>query len=189
LARIRAATNLTGPGREPLSGGERNAAFTAGRVAEAAASVGAHIVLWAGDQHILDAVAKHLPGPFGPITTIAAGPVPEDGDERLRAQIATALDEITGEAVSAVGDLVASACAGPAPGAVRGIEAVAWQLTEQQTMRRSTRVPRPLKRRSRRHRDSQLPLAARPRARHNYDLEQQLAASPGAQRSGQVDRS
>jgi hypothetical protein len=58
--------------------------------------------------------------------------VPEDGDERLRAQIATALDEITGEAVSAVGDLVASAATGPAPGAVRGIEAVAWQLAEQQ---------------------------------------------------------
>ena len=67
-ARIRAATNLTGPGR--------------------------------------DAIAKHLPGPFGPITTIASGPVPEDGDERLGAQITTAIDEITGEAVSAVGDLV-----------------------------------------------------------------------------------
>ena len=119
-------------GSEPLSGGERNAAFTAGRVAEAAASVGAHIVLGAGDQHILDAVAKHLPGPFGPITTIASGPVPEDGDERLGAQITTALDEITGEAVSAVGDLVASAATGPAPGAVRGIEAAAWQLAEQQ---------------------------------------------------------
>jgi hypothetical protein len=64
--------------------------------------VGAHIVLGAGDQHILDAVAKHLPGPFGPITTIASGPVPEDGDERLGA---TALDEITGEASGAVGDL------------------------------------------------------------------------------------
>ena len=34
--------------------------------------------------------------------------------------------------VGAVGDLVASAATGPAPGAVRGIEAVAWQLTEQQ---------------------------------------------------------
>jgi len=60
-ARVRGATNLTGPGREPLSGGERNAAFTVGRVAEAAASVGAHIVLGASDQHILDAVAKPLP--------------------------------------------------------------------------------------------------------------------------------
>jgi len=119
-------------GSEPLSGGERNAAFTAGRVAEAAASVGAHIVLGAGDQHILDAVAKHLPGPFGPITTIASGPVPEDGDESLGAQIAAALDEITGEAISAVGDLVASAATAPEPGAVRGIEAVARQLAEQQ---------------------------------------------------------
>jgi hypothetical protein len=119
-------------GSEPISGGERNAAFTAGRVAEAAASVDAHIVLGAGDQHILDAVAQHLPGPFGPITTIVSGPMPEDGDERLGAQIATALDEITGEAVTAVGDLVASAATGPAPGAVRGIEAVTWQLAEQQ---------------------------------------------------------
>jgi hypothetical protein len=33
--------------------------------------VGAHIVLGAGDQPMLDAVAKHLPGPFGPITTVA----------------------------------------------------------------------------------------------------------------------
>ena len=90
-ARIRAATNLTGPGHEPLSGGERNAAFTAGRVAEAAASVGAHIVVGAGNQHILDAVAWHLPGPFGPITTIASGPVPENGDERPGAQSTTAL--------------------------------------------------------------------------------------------------
>jgi hypothetical protein len=119
-------------GSEPLSGGERNAAFTAGRVAEAAASVDAHIVLGAGDQHILDAVAKHLPGPFGPITTIASGPVPEDSDERLGAQIAAALDEITGEAISAVGDLVASVATAPEPGAVRGIEAVARQLAEQQ---------------------------------------------------------
>lgn len=119
-------------GSEPLSGGERNAAFTAGRVAEAAAGVGAHIVLGVGDQHILDAIAKHLPGPFGPITTIASGPVSDDGDERLGAQVAAALDEITGEAITAVGDLVASAATGPAPGAVRGIEAVAWQLAEQQ---------------------------------------------------------
>ena len=119
-------------GSEPLSGGERNAAFTAGRVAEAAASVGAHIVLGAGDQHILDAVAEHLPGPFGPITTIASGPVPGESDERLGAEITAALDQITGEAISAVGDLVASAATGPAPGAVRGVEAVARQLAQQQ---------------------------------------------------------
>jgi hypothetical protein len=119
-------------GSEPLSGGERNAAFTAGRVAEAAASVGAHIVLGAGEQHILDAVSEHLPGSLGPVTSIASGPVPTDSDEQLGAQIAAALDEITGQAISAVGDLVASAAAGPAPGAVRGIEAVAGQLAEQQ---------------------------------------------------------
>jgi hypothetical protein len=118
--------------REPLSGGEQNTAFTAGRVAEAAAGVGAHVILGAGDQHILDAVAKHLPGSLGPVTAIASGPVPADSDELLGAQIATALDEITGEAIDAVGALVASAAAGPAPGAVRGIEAVAAQLTEQQ---------------------------------------------------------
>ena len=49
-------------GREPLGGGEQNAAFTAGRVAEAAAAVSAHVILGAGDQHILDAVSKQLPG-------------------------------------------------------------------------------------------------------------------------------
>jgi hypothetical protein len=65
--------------------------------------VGAHIIVGAGGQHILDAVGKHMPGPFGPITTIASGPVPEHGDERLGAQIITALDEITWEAISAVG--------------------------------------------------------------------------------------
>ncbi|HMH36576.1 MAG TPA: hypothetical protein VK584_06525, partial [Streptosporangiaceae bacterium] len=119
-------------GSEPLGGGERNAAFTAGRVAEAAASVGAHIVLGAGDQHILDAVGKHLPGSLGPVITIASGPVPGDGDERLGAEITAALDEITGEAISAVGDLVSSAATAPEPGAVRGIEAVARQLAEQQ---------------------------------------------------------
>src|SRR6185312_11745940 len=66
----------------------------------------------------------------GPITTIASGPVPEDGDESLGAQIAAALDEITGEAISAVGDLVASAATAPEPGAVRGIEAVARELAD-----------------------------------------------------------
>jgi release factor family 2 len=118
--------------REPESGGERNAAFIAGRVAEAAASAGAHIVLGAGDQPILDAVAKHLPGSLGPVTTIDSGPVPADGDERLGARIGAALDGITGEATRAVADLVASAATGPAPGAVLGIEAVAGQLAEQQ---------------------------------------------------------
>lgn len=118
--------------REPESGGERNAGFIAARVAEAAASVAAHIVLGAGDQHILDAVTKHLPGSLGPVITIDSGPVPVDSDERLGARIGAALDGITGEAIGAVADLVASAASGPAPGAVLGIEAVAGQLAEQQ---------------------------------------------------------
>ena len=48
------------------------------------------------------------------------------------AHTAAALDEITGEAIAAAGDLVASAATGPAHGAVRGIEAVTAQLAEQQ---------------------------------------------------------
>jgi hypothetical protein len=91
--------------------------------------VGVHIIVGAGGQHILDAVGKHMPGPFGPIMTIASGPVPEDGDKRLGAPTTTVLDEITGEAISAVEDLVASATTGPAARAVRavrGIEAAAW---------------------------------------------------------------
>jgi Bacterial archaeo-eukaryotic release factor family 2 len=122
--------HLTGP--EPESGGERNAEFTAARVSEAAASVGAHILLGAGDQHILDAVSRHLPSSFGPVVTIASGAGPEDGDDGLSAEIASALDEITAEAIAAVADLVASSAAGPEPGAVRGVEAVAEQLAEQQ---------------------------------------------------------
>jgi len=118
--------------REPLSGGERNAEVIAARVAAAADSVSAHIVLGAGDRHILGAVAKHLPGSLGPVTVIAAGPLPTDSDEQLSHQIAAALDEITGEAIAAAGDLVASAAAGQAHGAVRGIDAVTAQLVEQQ---------------------------------------------------------
>jgi hypothetical protein len=115
-------------GSEPEAGGERNAASIAARVAEAAASVGAHIVLGAGDQHILDAVAGHLPGPLRPVTTIAEGLVPTDSDDPLSARIGAALDGITGEAIGAVGNLVASSAAG----AAYGIEAVAEQLAEQQ---------------------------------------------------------
>jgi Bacterial archaeo-eukaryotic release factor family 2 len=122
--------HVTGP--EPESGGERNAEFTAAHVSEAAASVGAHVVLGAGDQHILDAVSGHLPSSLGPILTIASGAVPGDGDDALNAEVAAALDKITVEAISAVADLVASAAAGPEPGAVRGVEAVAEQLAEQQ---------------------------------------------------------
>jgi len=113
--------------REPLTGGERNAEFIAGQVAEAAASVGAHVILGAGDPHILGAVSGHLPSSLGPITTIASsGPVSHGSDDQLRPALAAALDAITAEAIGAVGDLVASS----AP--VRGIEAVAEQLAEQQ---------------------------------------------------------
>ena len=116
-------------GSEPEAGGERNAASIAARVSEAAASVGAHIVLGAGDQHILDAVAGHLPAPLRPVTTIIAeDPVPTDSDDRLSARIGAALDGITGEAIGAVANLVASSAAG----AAYGIDAVAEQLAEQQ---------------------------------------------------------
>jgi release factor family 2 len=122
--------HVTGP--EPESGGERNAEFIAGRVSDAAASVSAHIVLGAGDQQILEAVSAHLPGSLGPVTTIATGPVPADGDAQLSGEIAAALGEITASAIDAVADLVAAGAAGPEPAAVRGIEAVAEQLAEQQ---------------------------------------------------------
>jgi Bacterial archaeo-eukaryotic release factor family 2 len=118
--------------REPESGGERNAEFIAGRVAEAADSVAAHVVLGAGDQHILDAIAAHLPETIGPLTAIAGGRAADGLDEHLAAGISAALDEITGAAIGAVGDLVASSAGGSSPGAVRGIEAVAEQLAEQQ---------------------------------------------------------
>ncbi|MCW2936303.1 MAG: hypothetical protein JWM19_7265 [Actinomycetia bacterium] len=104
----------------------------AGRVAEAAASVAAHIVLGVGDQHVLDAVADHLPASLGPVTTIASGPVSTDSDDQFSARIGTALDGIAAGAISAVGDLVASSAEAPDPVAVRGIEAVARQLAEEQ---------------------------------------------------------
>ena len=119
--------------REPITGGERNAEFVAGQVADAAASVGAHLILGAGDPHILGAVSGHLPVSLDPITTIASsGSVSHGSDDQLRPAIAAALDEITGEAIGAVGDLVASEAAGREPAAVRGIEAVTQQLAEQQ---------------------------------------------------------
>ena len=78
---------------EPMTGGERNDEFIAGRVADAANSVGAHIVLGAGDQHILDAVAAHLPDSIGPITVIEGSPHPDRRDDHLIAEIGAALDE------------------------------------------------------------------------------------------------
>ena len=121
---------------EPESGGQPNAEFIAGRVAQAADRVGAHIVLGAGDQHILDAVAGHLPDSIGPVTAIAGDRQPDGLDDHLSAAIGAALDEITAAAISAVEDLVASRAEGGSegtvPAAVRGIEAVADQLAEQQ---------------------------------------------------------
>jgi hypothetical protein len=117
---------------EPESGGERNDEFIAGRVSEAADSVGAHIVLGAGDQHILEAVGRHLPASVGPVTTIAGGRHPDGRDDHLGAAIGAALDEITEAAVAAVGDRIASLVQGPSPAAVRGIEGVAEQLAQQQ---------------------------------------------------------
>ena len=123
--------HVTGP--EPESGGERNAEAIAARVSQAAASVGAHLVLGAGDQHILDAVAGHLPASLRPVTTIASGPVSTESDDQLSARIGAALDGITAEAIGAVGGLVASsAAAQDGPAAVHGIDAVAQQLAEQQ---------------------------------------------------------
>jgi len=122
--------------REPESGGQPNAEFIAGRVSQAADRVGAHIVLGAGDQHILDAVAGHLPHSIGPVTAIAGGREPDGLDDHLSAVVGAALDKITTAAISAVEDLVASRAErrseGAVPAAVRGIEAVADQLAAQQ---------------------------------------------------------
>ena len=125
--------HVTGP--EPEGGGERNAESIAARVSEAAASAGAHLVLGAGDQHILDAVADHLPQSLRPVTTIASGQVSTDSDDQLSARIGAALDGITAEAIGAVGGLVAASAAGAqdlVPATVRGIDAVAQQLAEEQ---------------------------------------------------------
>jgi len=125
--------HLTGP--EPESGGERNAEAIAARVSQAAASVGAHLVLAAGEEHIIDAVAGHLPASLRPVTTIAYGQVSTVSDDQLSARIGAALDGITGEAIGAVEGLVASSAATAQdldPAAVRGIDAVAQQLAEEQ---------------------------------------------------------
>jgi hypothetical protein len=120
------------PARRIEIGGQRNAESIAARVAEAADSAGAHVVLGAGDQHILDAIAAHLPDTIGPVTAIRGGRAADGLDEHLSAQISAALGELTDAAIGAVGDLVASRAEGPDPGAVRGIKAVAQQLAEQQ---------------------------------------------------------
>ena len=74
----------------------------------------------------------HLPDSLGPVTAIAGDRAPDGRDDHLGAAIGAALDEITAAAISAVGDLVAARAGEPGPAAVRGIEAVADQLAEQQ---------------------------------------------------------
>ena len=125
--------HVTGP--EPEGGGERNAEAIAARVSQAAASVGAHLVLGAGEEHILDAVTSHLPASLRPVTTIAPGQVSTESDDQLSARIGAALDGITAEAIGAVGGLMAASAAAAqdlVPAAVRGIDAVARQLAEEQ---------------------------------------------------------
>jgi hypothetical protein len=82
-------------------------------VAEAAESVAAHVVLGAGDQHILDAIASHLPETLGPVTTIAGNRAADGLDAHLGVSRSAALDTITSAAIGAVGDLVASRAEGP----------------------------------------------------------------------------
>jgi hypothetical protein len=120
----------TGP--EPEGDGSRNDAFIAARVAEAAASVSAHVVLGAGDHHILDAVSAHLPSSLGPVVTIDADLVPVDSDAELAARIGAALDGITGEDITAAINEISSLAVKPSPGAVIGAKDVADQLAEQQ---------------------------------------------------------
>jgi Bacterial archaeo-eukaryotic release factor family 2 len=118
--------------REPESGGQLNAEFIAGRVSAAAGRAGAHVVLGAGDRHILDAIAAHLPDSVGPVTVIAGGREPDGLDNHLSAAIGAALDELTGAAISAIGNEVDARAEEPDPAAVRGVGAVANQLAEQQ---------------------------------------------------------
>ncbi|HXT88814.1 MAG TPA: hypothetical protein VN714_06100 [Trebonia sp.] len=119
-------------GSEPESGGQQNASAIAARITDAAAKVGAHIVLGAGDQHILDAVSPHLTASLGPIVTIDGRRTRSGSDDHMRPAIGTALDQIADVATSEIGDLIASLAGGQNPGAVRGIKAVAEQLAEQQ---------------------------------------------------------
>jgi hypothetical protein len=119
-------------GSEPESGGQQNATAVAARIDEAAAKVGAHIVLGAGDQHILDAVSPHLSGSLGPIVTIDGRRTRSGRDDHMGPAIGAALQQIADRAASEIGDQIASKAGGENPGAVRGIEAVAEQLAEQQ---------------------------------------------------------
>jgi hypothetical protein len=117
---------------EPESGGQPQAESIAGRVADAARKVGAHVVLGVGDRHILEAVNDHLAASIGPVIPVDGARAPGGHDDHLRPALDAALDEIAAAAVTAVGDLVASRAQGPDPAAVRGIIAVAEQLAQQQ---------------------------------------------------------
>ena len=117
---------------EPESGGQQNAREVAARISDAAARVDAHVVLGAGDQHILDAVGAHLTGSLGPIVTIDGRRTRSGRDDHMGPAIGAALDQIAAAAASEVGDLIASHAGGENPGAVRGVKAVAQQLAEQQ---------------------------------------------------------
>jgi release factor family 2 len=117
---------------EPESGGQANATEVAARIDDAAAKVGAHIVLGAGDQHILDAVSAHLTGSLGPIITIDGRRTRSGRDDHMGPAIGAALDRIAVAATSEIGDRIASQVGGENPGAVRGVKSVAEQLAEQQ---------------------------------------------------------
>ena len=117
---------------EPDSGGQRSATEVAARISDAAVKVGAHIVLGAGDQHILDAVSAHLTGSLGPIITIDGRRTRSGRDDHMGPAIGAALDQIVAAAASEIGDQIASLVGGENPGAVRGVKAVAQQLAEQQ---------------------------------------------------------
>ena len=122
--------NVTGS--EPVSGGQANATEIAARIDQAAAKVEAHIVLGAGDQHILDAVSAHLAGSLGPIVTIDGRRTRSGRDDHMGPAIGAALDQIAATAATDVGDQIAHLAAEENPGAVLGIRAVAEQLAEQQ---------------------------------------------------------
>jgi len=119
-------------GSEPESGGQANATEVAARIDDAAAKVGAHIVLGAGDQHILDAVSAHLTGSLGPIVTIDGRRTRSGRDDPMGPAIGAALDQIAAAATAEIGDEIAAKVGGDDPGAVRGLKAVAEQLAEQQ---------------------------------------------------------
>jgi hypothetical protein len=119
-------------GSEPESGGQANATEVAARIDDAAARVGAHIVLGAGDQHILDAVGEHLSGSLGPIITIDGRRTRSGRDDHMGAAIGAALDQIAAAATSEIGDEIAAKAGGENPGAVRGVKAVAEQLAQEQ---------------------------------------------------------